>query len=138
MCYGVTRLRSLKDSMIEICFYLAIELLFNRTTDVCPLCGPHDIRTVVIHKNKCIPVRYKILPIMRSYIWRLPYSAIFFSLTPLLLITRTYGHTKGCVFDAAVDTILCSVSRTCPPIFCSNLHFFHHNQIRHIFKHIDN
>jgi hypothetical protein len=44
MCYGVMQLRSMKDSTIEIRFYLAIERLFD-CTDVCPLCGPHDVCT---------------------------------------------------------------------------------------------
>jgi hypothetical protein len=122
MCYGLKRLRSLRDSTIEIRFDLAIEPLLNRT-DVCLLCAPHDVLLTTIPKNKCISVRYKILPIVRSCMRWLPYSERFFSMTPLLLIARMHGHATVCVRNGRRYHILFGISYWLP-IFCSSLIFF--------------
>jgi hypothetical protein len=120
MCYGVTRLRSLKDNTIKIYFDLAMESIFNRT-DVCPLYGSNNVRTTVIRQKNVSP---SVIKYYQSCVRAYGAYHIFFSMTPLLLIARTYGHATVCVFETAVDTIFCSVSHIFPPILCSNFHFF--------------
>jgi hypothetical protein len=57
----------MKDSRIQIYLYISIEPLVN-WSNVYAVCGPYNVRPALIHRNKCIAVRYKIVPIVYSYI----------------------------------------------------------------------